>query len=211
MSTLAAQRASQIKAYPGAGKRIKAPPPQASRAQLAAVRRHIETIILAKHPQTGAIVEKGKKVGALIDKINEEGVLAFELFRAVEYYRELLLVAEGKSQGVAGYGDHVRGSEASRRMITSEIQMAAREEFLQATLAVFGTPRQDGDYAIDEQLVNLSFEAFFKSCNKITKGSIGARRSNYKNGDHNRATGVAILVEICHRLCLHLCFSEGRE
>lgn len=209
MSTATARR--RAPADVGAQRlRPRAPEPRPFPEQSAFLRRHIESIIAVKNSETGEVIEKTKKVGALVDKLNEEGALPFELFRAVEYFRELSMIAAGRSQGVSQYGDYVAGTEPSRRMITSEVQMVARKEFERAALAVFGTPRQDGYWAIDEQLSNIVMKAIFEADSKITKGWVGGQRTGdrYKGACQKQTTGEAVIVEILNKLSLHLCYRE---
>lgn len=186
--------------------RLKAPRAQASPEQLAVVARYLETIVAASHKdKNGKIQTTTLTVRAisLVDQMQREKLIPFELHRAGQYFCELFWTASGRSNGVSTYGDYIVASEPSTRMITSDRQMKAYDQFKQASFAAFGVPRQDGRLGFDEELFALVMPALLSDKKSVTKQSIGTKRSSYSGHGQRQAVGAQVITEVLHRLCLH--------
>jgi len=186
--------------------RLRAPRAQASPEQLATVARYLETIVAASHTDKDGkvhVTRLTERAISLVDQMQREKLIPFELHRAGQYFCDLFWIASGRSVGVSTYGDFIKASEPSTRMITSDRQMQAYDQFKQAAFAAFGVPRQDGRLGFDEELFKLVMPALLSDRKSVTKQSIGTKRSEYKGHGQRQAIGAAIITEVLHRLCLH--------
>ncbi len=195
----------------GARTRLRAPRPPATREQLAILSRQLEVIVSAKskdaHGKEQTIVQTERAI-SLVDQLQRDSMIPFELHRAGEFFAELFWTAQGRSHGVSTYGDYMQSSPASQRSLTTDRQMKAYDRFKAAAFAVFGTPRQDGRLAFDEQLFALVMPALLSDKKSVTQSSIGAARSAYTGRAQKPAAGGQVVVEILHKLCLHFQYKE---
>ena len=184
----------------------------ATAEQLATVARQLETIIAAEHknPETGEVhtVEQTKRVASLVDLMGKDGQLAMELTRAADTFRELFLTALGSSKGVSSYGEYSAASEPSGRLPATQHQLDAHAKLKHAAVAAFGVVRQDGRWALDEQLMQLVIPAMLSDKKNVTQGNIGQQRTRYTGSAQYRAAGGTIIHEVLERLSLHFAFRE---
>lgn len=180
--------------------------------QLASVARQLETIIAAEtvNPDTGEVstIEKQTRVASLVDLMSKDGQLAMELTRAADTFRELFLTALGPSKGISSYGEYSQAAEPSSRMPATQHQLDAHAKLKQATVAAFGVVRQDGRWAVDEQLMQLVIPAMLSDKKNVTQGNIGQQRTRYTGSAQVRSAGGAIVHEVLERLSLHFQFRE---
>jgi hypothetical protein len=180
--------------------------------RLAPARRHIETIVAAEHvdKDTGevSVIERTRRVIALVDQMHRDGLLSMELHRAAERYRELHFEAQGGSSGVSSYGEYAQATEASQRLPMSQHQLQASRDFDAAIEAAVGVRRADGRMAKDEHLLELFNKAVLDDGKDVTQSWLGEQRTPYQGRSQQSTAGGMVVHEILQRLSLHFAFRE---
>lgn len=190
--------------------RMQAQMTPATQAQLAIIARQLEII---RNPDQVHTPEKPadkltERAISLVDVMQKEGLLPFDLHRAAETFRELFFEALGPSKGISSYGEYAAASEPSKRLPTSDRQMQAYNDLKRASLAAFGVSRKDGRYAIDEQLMQLVVPAILSDKKVVTQGTIGQQRTRYVGRAQVNAAGGVVVYEVLQKLSLHFQFRE---
>lgn len=180
------------------GKRLPGPPPPDVDARLANVARYVEPILAAN----SNMVETHRFV-SLVDLMASKKVIPSELAQAAERFRELYLVAIGRSQGVSSYGEFQPGAPSSQRMPTTDKKMWARKELEKAITAAFAVRTNEGRWVVDQQLWNLIYPALINDGKNITQADIGRQRTKYEGRAQVGSAGGTVIMEALVRLSLH--------
>jgi len=176
--------------------------------QLALVARHLEDIVAAKHPQTGEVVSKTKRVVSLIDVMLSKRQIEMGEWHAGNRYKSQFFTYMGASKGISAYGEYVEAAPAHERCNVTQTQIIAGAEVRAATVAAFGVPREDGRWAVDEQLMQLVIPAIVSEDSEITQAWLGRERTRYKGAMQIAAAGCTVMRETLQRLMLHYCYRD---
>jgi len=152
--------------------------------------------------------ELTRQAVTLVELMATKDMIPFEFAMAAKRFRELWMDSSGSSKGVSSYGDYVAASEPSRRCPTSDQQMNAGRQFLDAFYGAFGVKRADGYWAYDHEVAQAVLPALLFDRKNITQAAIGRALTRYTGEKQSPAAGGTFIESVLRRLSLHFAYRE---